>query len=78
MSSSMLICRFLPLFARINHLELKYYIVFYLFSSKIMLYVRSCSAGSCFATPGKLQHKHPLNLEQEGNAHVMFEDCRKK
>lgn len=78
MSSSMLICRSLPSFARINHLELKYYVVFYLFSSKIMLHVRSCSAGSCFDSPGKLQHKHPLNPEQKSNAHVTFEDCRKK
>ena len=43
------------------------------FFSKIMLYVKSCSAGSYFASPEKLQHKHSLNPEQERNSLVMFE-----
>lgn len=45
------------LFVRINHLELKHDAVFNFMFSEVLLNVKSCSAGSCFASPEKLQQK---------------------
>lgn len=74
MSSSMFICRRPSIICQNKppRAQILCYFQFHFFS-KITLYVKSCSAGSYFASPEKLQHKHSLNLEQERNSLVMFE-----
>lgn len=47
----------LVFFVRINHLELKHNAVSNFMFSEVLLNVESCSAGSCFASPEKLQQK---------------------